>query len=122
MKNYLLAAIICLLSELIYNKSEKKRTKIDNEENKKPVYTQCGITSDWTYNNWAKNIVTTTPTVFPKDDSELKYYLKIIKDNKCKARPVGATHSAGGIVLENKSTDTIAVSLAKSKTTEAFFR
>jgi len=113
MKNYLLAAIICLLSELIYNKSEKKRTKLDNEENKRPVYTQCGITSDWTYNNWGKNIITTTPTVFPKDDSELKNYLKIIKENKCKARPVGATHSAGGIVLENKSTDTIAVSLAK---------
>jgi len=114
MKNYLLVSFLLLISDLI-NSNNSKKTQNEELINQKPkpVFTQCGITSDWPFNNWAKNIVTTAPTVFPKDDSELKNYLKIIKDNKCKARPVGATHSAGGIVLENNSTDSIAISLAK---------
>jgi len=104
MRNYFLASLLILITEI----------SITHEENQKekPKYTQCGITSDWTFTNWAKSIETQSPTVFPKNDEELRNYLQTIKANNCKARPVGATHSAGGLVLENNVNNTIAVSLA----------
>ena len=119
MKNYLLASILVLISDLVCGTPEDQNGSKFKSKKLALISTQCGITSEWTFNNWEKSIVTNTPTVFPKNDLELKNYLKTIKEHNCKARPVGATHSAGGLVLENNSTDTIAISLASYKPDDA---
>ncbi len=112
MINYIIPTLFFLISRLLADSNFRSEIKRNPMNKNQLLYTQCGISSDWNFKNWAHNIISNSPTVFPKNDNELRSYLKTIKENNCKARPVGCTGSAGGLVLEKNSTDTVAVSLA----------
>ena len=83
------------------------------------TFSRCGLKSDANFYNWALNLENDAPVLYPKTDKDLTSILKSIHSNNCKARPVGATHSAGGLVMENEEANTVGVSLAKYSTDDS---
>jgi hypothetical protein len=76
------------------------------------------------WSNWLQEVQTIdTPVYRPTDDTEL---LKIVKKAKrgrhrvkCRLRPVGATHSEDGMVIQRREEDVALISMASHVTTQA---
>eukprot|EP01061_Rhynchopus_euleeides_P040851 TRINITY_DN7048_c0_g1_i1.p1 TRINITY_DN7048_c0_g1~~TRINITY_DN7048_c0_g1_i1.p1 ORF type:complete len:578 (+),score=251.27 TRINITY_DN7048_c0_g1_i1:168-1901(+) len=75
--------------------------------------TRCGVTGRHGFINFDASVVSPMPVVYPKDDSELAAVLRTIHAHGCKARPVGATHTASAVITSTGETDTVGISLAE---------
>lgn len=65
------------------------------------------------WKNWFESVKTCDPLLFPKDDNDLKAYLKYAHSKGYKVRVTGATHTGSGVVDTEKNKNTLVISLGR---------
>ncbi len=76
------------------------------------AFTNCGLTADLNYAPWTNLFETDLPTLFPQSEQELSAIIAKARQNNCRVRPVGATHTVSGTVAQKTETNVVTVNLA----------
>lgn len=64
------------------------------------------------WHNWLREINTTAPVFRPKTNANLKSIILAAKKNNCIVRTQGAAHSQDGLIMQERETNVLIVSLA----------